>query len=301
MKAIRERTETDPLEIDLREEGDNGPVLSGLGVPYGKWSEKLGWFREKIHEGAATKTLRESKDIALLYNHNSDKILARTSSGTLTLDERTSGVYYESQLGSQSFSVDLQESIRRKDIRGNSFAFIVPEGKEKWTEQGDEIKRDVFEIRLFEVGPQVFPAYSQTNLKLRSIFGVDDDLFDARTLAKAQFFALKGLTLPESDVDNLRSQFRTLLEVLPNKETENIRFLTGCIEAYSRGREFSDNDREAFNAHIALVRSILSDGTEPDAAGDHSNVENEPNESDHSYRWLQDKARMTASIMELVI
>jgi hypothetical protein len=64
----------------------------------------------------------------------------------------------------------------------------------------------------------------------------------------------------------------------------------------TRGIEFSDDDREAFESHIKLVRSFIS---EP--ANDHSDQEGEPSGEGHSLTWLQERARMTNTIMEFVL
>ena len=53
------------------------------------------------------------------------------------------------------------EAVRRRDVTGMSFGFIVVADR---VEAGDPIRRTLLEVDLLEVSPTPFPAYPQTEI-----------------------------------------------------------------------------------------------------------------------------------------
>ena len=147
---------------------DGGPRIGGLGIPFDQWSEDLGGFKERILRGAFLSSI-ENDDIRAIFNHNSDFVLGRKSAGTLRLHETMAGVEYEADAPNTQWARDLAESISRGDIRENSFGFNVPKGGDRWEERDGILWRTVKEAELRELGPQVFAAYPQTDVQVRSI------------------------------------------------------------------------------------------------------------------------------------
>lgn len=155
-------------ELRVHREDDKKPVIFGLGIPYGKWSEDLGGFKERILAGAATDVLKDG-DVRVVFNHNKDFVLGRQSNATARFNEEKRGVSYEVDAPDTQWARDLMVTIDRGDITGNSFSMWVdPEG-EKWERKGDIIFRTITRLsNLREMGPQTFPAYPQTSLDLRT-------------------------------------------------------------------------------------------------------------------------------------
>ena len=54
-------------------------------------------------------------------------------------------------------------SVKRKDITQNSFGFKTIQ--DEWSDDGK--KRELIEVKLFDISPVTFPAYKQTSVKLR--------------------------------------------------------------------------------------------------------------------------------------
>jgi len=138
----------------------------------------LTWgFYEEIAPGAFTKTISEG-DARMLIDHDSSKVVARRSAGTLRLTQDVRGLAVDADLDSElSYVNDLKINLRNGNITGMSFGFRVPAGKDTWTTetitrddgQHEVEVRRVNEIQLLEVSPVTFPAYEETDAGLRAL------------------------------------------------------------------------------------------------------------------------------------
>ena len=160
----RSHGSTGALRATKRSNG--GVKIGGLAIPVGQWSEDLGGFREQILPGAF-KTSIETDDIRSLFNHDSNFVLGRKSAGTLRLSEDERGISYEVDAPNTTWAKDLAESIKRGDIRENSFAMFVTD--DIWEERDGGMWRTVRVAQLKEIGPQPFAAYPQSDVAVRSI------------------------------------------------------------------------------------------------------------------------------------
>ena len=142
-----------------------GRTVEGYASVFNSMSEDLGGFREIILPGAFSNVL--DNDVRALYNHDSNYLLARTTSGTLELKEDDKGLYYRFEMPNTSYGNDMLELFRRGDLSQSSFGFTVE--KDSWRmEQGQHVRYIERVGSLFDVSPVVFPAYSQASSGLRS-------------------------------------------------------------------------------------------------------------------------------------
>lgn len=140
---------------------DNQPKkIIGHAAVFNQLSEDLGGFREQIAPGAFAKTLKTA-DVRALFNHDPNYILGRTKSGTLQLAEDDQGLAVEINPPETQWANDLLISINRGDISQMSFAFRTLQ--DKW----EKDIRELIEVELFDVSPVTYPAYPQTDVKLR--------------------------------------------------------------------------------------------------------------------------------------
>ncbi|MHA6644534.1 HK97 family phage prohead protease [Mesorhizobium sp. A623] len=122
-------------------------------------------FSEVIRKGAFSASLAAGDDKLALVDHDTGKVLARTKSGTLRLQEDERGLRFEIDMPETTLGRDLLAMASRGDLGGASFSFSVPEGGEAWS--GD--KRELRSVKLHEVSVvQSFPAYSGTSVSARS-------------------------------------------------------------------------------------------------------------------------------------
>lgn len=166
MSDIERRTLT-PTSADLEVRfADEGRTVEGYAAVFGQ-PTMIGSVEEIVHHGAFENRLMD--DVVALFNHDMNMPLARSTEGQGTLEMKVDehGLYYKFELGNQSYAKDLAESIKRGDVRGSSFGFVVREDDYEKKDDGT-YRRNIRSIgRIVDVSPVVSPAYPQTSVKMR--------------------------------------------------------------------------------------------------------------------------------------
>lgn len=157
-----------------RGEDDNSRIVSGKAVCFDSESQDLG-FTEIIHRDAISQDLINSCDIYAKFNHDDNKVLARSryGKGSLKLDLRDDGLYYSFRAKKTALGDEVLAYIEDGDLAGSSFAFYVADDPdaEKWSrDMNGNYKREIFKIGgLADVSPVFEPAYLASNVaNLRS-------------------------------------------------------------------------------------------------------------------------------------
>jgi HK97 family phage prohead protease len=146
------------LEVKADENGRT--VIRGYAAVFESESQDLGGFVEIVERGAFDEVMGSNPDVFGKYNH--ERVIGRTSSGTMRLmvDER--GLRYE--IDPPRSAADVVELIERGDVRGSSFAFRSKPADESW--QRDAGGRMIRRIKKFsflgDAGPVDTPAYMAT-------------------------------------------------------------------------------------------------------------------------------------------
>lgn len=125
-----------------------------------------GYFREKIAPGAFSDSITNG-DIRALVDHDSGRVIGRSTAGTLRLSEDDKGLAVEIDLPDTSDGRDLAVLLERQDISGMSFGFRVTH--DEWDETGEIPTRTIHAVELFEISAVAFPAYADTEIALRSL------------------------------------------------------------------------------------------------------------------------------------
>ena len=170
-RRLMEFEDEDELVVEPRQNGQ--AAIVGYAAVYHRLSLDLGGFREEILPGAFDRILNRQRgkaDVVALFNHDSNIVLGRTSSGTLELSSDDKGLRYV--VTPPNSRDDILELIRRRDVRGSSFAFTVDKSGERFrqTDEGKTI-RQIREVKgLYDVGPVLTPAYpaSSATVAMRS-------------------------------------------------------------------------------------------------------------------------------------
>lgn len=154
--------------------GDQAPtqgkkILHGLAARFHALSEDLGGFRERLSPGCFRDSLASGRDVAMLVDHDSSKVLGRTGNKTLALREIVEGLAFRCELNDAvSHARDIHEMCLRGDINECSFGFSCDD--DSWSDEPDPDTRrpipvrTVRRARLFEVSAVTFPAYPKTNV-----------------------------------------------------------------------------------------------------------------------------------------
>jgi HK97 family phage major capsid protein/HK97 family phage prohead protease len=152
-------------------QGDEGAmVISGLAARFGVLSHDLGQWRERIAQGAFTRSLRDANmDIIACREHDQKLILGRTKAGTLRLNEDGSGLRFRCELPNTQEGRDTFELIKRGDLQDCSFAFTCDE--EDWNEETDPEDnsrripvRTLRSVTIRDVSVVSAPAYPLTSV-----------------------------------------------------------------------------------------------------------------------------------------
>ena len=147
-------------------------TVEGYGAVFDSPSEYIGWT-EIIHRGAITTDTIKESDVLAKFNHNDEKVLARSRNGegSLLLDVDEKGLRYMFEAPNTALGDELLEYLHRGDITQSSFAFTVSkeEGAERWHKENGVIYRDIYKIeKLYDVSPVFQPAYESTSCSARA-------------------------------------------------------------------------------------------------------------------------------------
>ncbi|KAA0965832.1 HK97 family phage prohead protease [Sporosarcina sp. ANT_H38] len=164
MAKKRETRVVNITGLTTRDGTENEPAkISGYAAVFNSKMTICDWYTEEIEVGAFAKAISES-DVRALFNHNWDKVLGRTKSGTLQLTEDDRGLKFEIELPDTSTARDLVASMERGDINQCSFGFYPT--VETWNYDVEPVHRTLNEVELYEISVVSIPAYDDTEASL---------------------------------------------------------------------------------------------------------------------------------------
>lgn len=151
------RIATDELTTENR-------TVRGLAVVY-ESPTNMGDFIEVVRRGAVRVSGLKDRAVQALYHHNDMQLLGSTKSGTLRLQDTKKGLAFALDIPKTSYGDDVLELIKRGDVSGCSFGFVVQ--RENWIE-GEKLTRELLDVVLHEITLTHNPAYADTTVALRS-------------------------------------------------------------------------------------------------------------------------------------
>lgn len=163
------------------EEGDGGPIIEGWASVFNQESKLITengkTFYEIIKPGAFDEALART-DLNVIANRDHDdyKMLARTTSGTLTLRVEDYGLKYIFESPNTPLGNETVELIKRGDLFESSFRYSVRPADIKWWRGDDGIlRRDILKVfRLSDVAVVVNGAFSNTNISAESMRSLEE-------------------------------------------------------------------------------------------------------------------------------
>lgn len=164
-------------------------VIEGYALKFNKESRDLGGFVETISPEALEGV--DLTDVRFFMNHDSSKLLGRTSSGTLQLDVDDVGLHFRCVLPDTSIGRDAMELVKRGDLNQCSFGFTVV--KDKWMKGQNIMKRSINKIgSLLEISLVSIPAYADTDVRVatRSLEDAVNELEKERLAVELELLSL---------------------------------------------------------------------------------------------------------------
>lgn len=224
-------------------------TVEGYAVVFNSQSEDLGFY-ETINPAAITEDVLMRSDVFCLFNHDQDKVLARSKYGTgslqLQLDEQ--GLKYTFTAPNTDLGDELLEYLRRGDIDSSSFAFTVStdEGSEVWTTGTDGRQyREILKIdELHDVSPVWNPAYTSTSVSQRTL----DKLNQLREMQDEKEKEVQEETVEKTDEVQEDKEVPTQEEVeKKNTETEDEKEVQVEETVEKSDEEVVDEDKDKDN------------------------------------------------------
>lgn len=145
--------------IEIRESDSGAPTVSGL-FPYANRTiiSKEG---EVFLRGAFARSTRGDNPISLLFDHDTNDLIATTADGLKVTDQQD-GLAFESAV-----SADQVERINR-ECGGVSVGFSVDRGGEYRSKFGGKTTRIIRACELYEISLVKQAAYSNTQVTTRA-------------------------------------------------------------------------------------------------------------------------------------
>lgn len=152
--------------FETRESQDNNPIIEGYFVRFDDVFNISPQMSESIDRHAFDKTL--GNDIRALADHDTGKVLGRTSNGTLQLKLDDLGLWGSVSINPKDTeAMNYYERVKRGDISQCSFGFNILD-QEPITREDGGTHWVVKEVELFECSIVAFPAYEATSIVARS-------------------------------------------------------------------------------------------------------------------------------------
>lgn len=167
-KLIQDNTEhrlyAPNQKFELRTEQNGNHVIKGYAALFNSPSVFMGWT-EFLVPGCFTETLRNFPDLRCFMNHDSSKVLGRVNAGTLTVGQDNKGLWFQCTLPNTTYANDLYESMKRGDTDQCSFAMIVAEDGDDWSndKHGNPVRHISNIYRCTEVTITTMGAYPETS------------------------------------------------------------------------------------------------------------------------------------------
>ena len=120
------------FEVRAEDAEDGATQLVGYAAVYDQWSQPLSEFCEVIRPGAFEAAFADGADVRGLFNHDPNYVLGRTTSDTMKLVDTKHGLQYRINPPDTDIGQRVTANVRRGDITGSSFAFVVPDDGDRW-------------------------------------------------------------------------------------------------------------------------------------------------------------------------
>lgn len=164
-----------------------------------------GRVNEKIKAGTWRKALSRAENVNALLDHRTDKVLASTKEGTVTLDEDEIGL----RATVVTADAEAMKKAREGKLKGWSFGMYVNE--ESYEERANQLPlREVSDLDILEISvidDEMTPCYSATSIEARA--------GEEKTVEKRSTESKVVVEVTEKDIDY--SKYESRIKDLKNR------------------------------------------------------------------------------------
>ena len=159
------------IDADIQIDHGRG-ILEGYAIRYNSESRPIatrgGSFVETIAPGAFDRSLSESDNMSMHWNHQAQDLpLATTRGGSLSLVSDSEGLRFRAELAETTLGRDVHRLLTSGDLSGAmSFGFYVDKGGETWS--NDRASRRITSGRLAEISVVDRGAYAASTSSLNN-------------------------------------------------------------------------------------------------------------------------------------
>ncbi|HMY34817.1 MAG TPA: HK97 family phage prohead protease [bacterium] len=156
--------------FEVRKMDDGKHRVCGYALRFGV-SYDMGWFTEEISRTALDNA--DMTDVRILFNHDPNQILGRTSAGTATVRVDDNGLWYEAELPNSPNGENVRVALERGDVTQSSWGFMLryddnTQG-DLWQRKNGKDHRTITDVSaVFDASPVTFPANPETSAAKRS-------------------------------------------------------------------------------------------------------------------------------------
>ena len=169
------KMETRIALFNAPEQTDSAMLIEGVAIAFESptvlWEDGDVQYKEVIDRNALTGA--DMSDVILNYNHGSTAmILARSTNGTLQLQQDANGLMIRAEIAPTTAGKDIYTLIKRGDINKMSFSFTVADEEYNHATKTRRIKRIK---KLYDVSVVDNPAYQDTSVDARAYYGSKEE------------------------------------------------------------------------------------------------------------------------------
>lgn len=195
---MEQKTESRVVSYRYNEESRTVEGYAATFEPY-----DMGMFVEVVSRDAFGDV--SQYDVRALFNHDPDKVFARSNrgNGTLQLEVDDKGLKYRFELPNTTLGNDVHEMLKRGDISQSSWAFRIE--SDTW-EHGEKEVRTINKVSdISDVSLVTYPANPDTSVALRSLQtskSKNPDKMENQTAEKAKTETADTAVRSEAMVDS---------------------------------------------------------------------------------------------------
>ena len=153
---------------DGSEEADK-KVVTGVAMRYGEAFERWPGFEWTLQAGC----FGEIGDVRMLLSHDDVRLLGRTKSGTLKIDDGAENLSYRCLLPDSPLGQDVFTSVARGDLDGASIGFSVVKYETTVDpDTGELLSMEIEEAELYEISLTAAPVYKDSSAAAADEFKV---------------------------------------------------------------------------------------------------------------------------------